>query len=249
MKQVLIFWFCLSLGWGIKAGHNHSDFQVSLNDGGAFSVVFDNYAYPEEYNSFFLSDLDPGSYRMKIFRFYFAGWNCPPKKKMVYNGWVQIPPASILHGQIDCYGNFITVFQGPKFPPPPPPVCAPVYYPSCGGGHYGHGHSCGGYGPGYGSNMMPMNIYDFQNLKNTLAGISFDRTRLQVAQQAVAGNYFTAGQVAEMMRLFSFESNRLDLAKFAWSKTVDRQNYYLVNNAFTFSSSVQELNKYIATQS
>ena len=50
------------------------------------------------------------------------------------------------------------------------------------------------------------------------------------------------------MKLFSFEDSRLDFAKFAYGHTYDLGNYYQINSAFTFSSSVDELNDFIATQ-
>ncbi|MBK7291378.1 MAG: DUF4476 domain-containing protein [Chitinophagaceae bacterium] len=34
-------------------------------------------------------------------------------------------------------------------------------------------------------------------------------------------------QVKEMMLLFTFENNRLEIAKLAFSKTVDKNNYFL----------------------
>jgi hypothetical protein len=48
------------------------------------------------------------------------------------------------------------------------------------------------------------------------------------------------------MLLFTFENNRLDFAKFAYAYTFDTGNYYLVNDAFTFETSIDELNAYIS---
>jgi hypothetical protein len=48
-----------------------------------------------------------------------------------------------------------------------------------------------------------------------------------------------------MMLLFTFEDNKLEVAKYAYRKTVDNRNYVMVNDAFTFSSSRDELAKYI----
>jgi hypothetical protein len=47
------------------------------------------------------------------------------------------------------------------------------------------------------------------------------------------------------MKLFSFESSRLEFAKFAYKYTWDINNYFLLNDAFDFESSIDELNKYI----
>ena len=57
----------------------------------------------------------------------------------------------------------------------------------------------------------------------------------------------TAGQVKDMMSVFSFEGTKLDFAKFAYGRTYDIGNYYMVNDAFTFSTSISDLNEYINT--
>ena len=46
------------------------------------------------------------------------------------------------------------------------------------------------------------------------------------------------------MLLFTFENNRLEIAKYAYGKTVDKGNYFVVNDAFTFNSK-EKLNEYI----
>jgi hypothetical protein len=47
------------------------------------------------------------------------------------------------------------------------------------------------------------------------------------------------------MTLFDFENTKLDFAKFAYDRTYDRANYYKVNDAFEFESSIEDLNRYI----
>jgi hypothetical protein len=48
-----------------------------------------------------------------------------------------------------------------------------------------------------------------------------------------------------MMHCFDFEATRLDFAKFAYGRTFDIGNYYMVNDAFTFETSIDDLNRYI----
>jgi len=53
--------------------------------------------------------------------------------------------------------------------------------------------------------------------------------------------------VKELVGLFTFESSKLEIAKAAYGRTIDKNNFYQVNDAFTFSSSVDELSEYINT--
>jgi hypothetical protein len=74
---------------------------------------------------------------------------------------------------------------------------------------------------------------------------NFDSNRLQIAKQVISTNQLTSAQITDIMRLFSFESSRLEIAKFAYNYVVDPQRYFMVNNAFSFSSSVDDLNRFI----
>ena len=90
---------------------------------------------------------------------------------------------------------------------------------------------------------QPMSTNDFTAAKQTITKQKFDDTKLSTANQIISSNYLSAAQIKELMLLFSFEDTRLKLAKQAYSKCTDPNNYFIVNDAFTFSSSVEELNK------
>lgn len=102
--------------------------------------------------------------------------------------------------------------------------------------------------PGYGGPIgcpWPMQQQDFNGAKATIASRSFEDSKLQIAQQVFNSNCMTSAQVNEIMQLFTFEDSKLDFAKFAYGRTYDIGNYYIVNNAFTFESSIDDLNLYI----
>jgi hypothetical protein len=86
----------------------------------------------------------------------------------------------------------------------------------------------------------------FQSMKQSLRRENFENTRMTLAQQMLSGNYFEASQVREMLQLFSFENNRLELAKHAYRNTTDKKNYYSLYDVFSFSSSKEELSRYIS---
>jgi hypothetical protein len=77
---------------------------------------------------------------------------------------------------------------------------------------------------------------------------SFSDSKLIVAKQAIKGNCLKASQVKTLMMLFDFEDDRLELAKYAYDFTLDKQNYYMVNDAFTFEMTIEELNAYIQSK-
>ncbi len=102
--------------------------------------------------------------------------------------------------------------------------------------------------PGYSGKIgcpWPMSDADFNNVIRSIKSKSFDDTKLTVAKQIVSSNCMLCSQVKEIMLLFSFEETRLDFAKYAYRFVHDIGNYYKLNDAFSFSSSVEELDEYI----
>src|SRR5688572_7588983 len=95
------------------------------------------------------------------------------------------------------------------------------------------------------NNSRAMNNTDFTQAKETLRREWFENTRLETAKQIIDRNYFTSQQVKEIVLLFTFENNRLDIAKYAYGKTVDKGNYFMLNDAFTFNNNKEALKEYI----
>jgi hypothetical protein len=87
-----------------------------------------------------------------------------------------------------------------------------------------------------------MSPSSFSAAKQTISKQSFEDTKLTTAKQIMKSNCLRAQQIKELMLLFSFEESKLELAKFGHDKCVDTNNYFLLNSAFQFESSVEELN-------
>jgi len=111
-------------------------------------------------------------------------------------------------------------------PPPPPPSYLPGYNGPVG---------CG----------QPMLPGDFESMKKSISSKTFEESKMTIAKQIINANCLLSGQVREVMLLFTYEDSRLDFAKYAYGKTYDIGNYYKVNDAFTFESSIDDLNDYI----
>ncbi|AEA42867.1 DUF4476 domain-containing protein [Fluviicola taffensis] len=101
-----------------------------------------------------------------------------------------------------------------------------------------------GYNGNVGCNGYPMSETRFNEVVQSIKSKSFDDSKLTMAKQVINTNCMTSGQVKRLMLLFSFEDTRLDLAKYAYGYTYDIGNYYQLNDAFTFESSIDELNAY-----
>lgn len=92
---------------------------------------------------------------------------------------------------------------------------------------------------------VAMNSTAFQAAKTSVSKQSFSETKMKTAKQVLNGNCMSTAQIVDMMGLFSFEGDKLEFAKSAYAKCTDKGNYFMVNDAFTFSASVSELSDYI----
>lgn len=92
---------------------------------------------------------------------------------------------------------------------------------------------------------MPMSTTEFNDAKKSIESKSFEDTKMTLAKQVGRDRCFTTDQVKSIMGLFSFEDSKLDFAKYAYERTHDIGNYFKLNDAFTFESSVDDLNNFL----
>ena len=93
--------------------------------------------------------------------------------------------------------------------------------------------------------VAPMKATDFAEDKKSIELKSFEDSKLAIAKQVTDVNCLSTNQVKEIIRLFSFEETKLEYAKYAYPYTFDQNNYYKVNDEFTFEATIEELNESI----
>jgi Domain of unknown function (DUF4476) len=100
------------------------------------------------------------------------------------------------------------------------------------------GYSDNGYNKG-------MNDREFSQVLQAISKEWLESNKLKSATQIVTANSLTSAQVKQLVLMFSFESNKLELAKQAYRNTVDKNNYFMINDVFSFSSSKDDLARFI----
>jgi len=164
------------------------------------------------------------SYYSGYYQFLYPGFD----SKVVYGRDNQSRGGSY-HGYQYSHQGHSQVVPPPHHPAPP---------------HGGQGHQ-----PPHGYGHQPcMPQADFARVISTIQRETFENTQLTVAKQITASNILCAAQIAQICNLFAFESTKLDFAKYAYPYCSDKNNYFLINDVFTFSSSKEELNKFIFRQ-
>ncbi|MDR9397495.1 MAG: DUF4476 domain-containing protein [Salibacter sp.] len=91
----------------------------------------------------------------------------------------------------------------------------------------------------------PASDEEYSSIISTIENQSFSDTKLNTAKQFASSKCLTVDQVKGLMEQFSFEDTKLEFAKYAYEHTYDIDNYFKLNDAFSFESSVSELQEYI----
>ena len=94
----------------------------------------------------------------------------------------------------------------------------------------------------------PMTSSTFDALTSQLKKQSFEDNKLQIIRQVLASNCISTAQVKQLVGEFTFEENKLKVAKMCYKKTTDKGNYFTLNDSFSFSSSADELNEFLQSK-
>lgn len=90
-----------------------------------------------------------------------------------------------------------------------------------------------------------MSSPDFDRAIYSIEKEWLDSKKFKMVNDIIAINYFTATQVKRLMNTVTNESQKLDIAKQAFEKTLDKDNYQIVNDEFKYRTSKDELEEFM----
>jgi hypothetical protein len=225
MKKIVYMLAIAMVSFSAKGNHLSSELILDAYGNTLITVGLDNQFYNRPDNRYRILDVEPGTHYLQVMTNSYNPYYYGPYQQVIFSGYVNIPAQSKITARIDRYGRYKVLNVVPLCNAPVvynnPPCPAPVPY------------------------YAPMSGYDFDNLRQSIDSKSFESTRMEIAKQVLSQRYVTTQQVKELMNLLTFESSKLELAKFAFGRTVDKENYFRVNDAFTFESTIHELDDYI----
>lgn len=241
-KLSLLFVLMISIV-SVKAHGNHSiksDFNLKLWNNSSFKIIVDNYHYNNE-NFFKLNNIQPGIHHVKVIKRKKNAHGYGMFTQVLYNGTVNIPRNSRVMATVTPHRKLnLKIIKKHRVGQYHNQHNHNQCVSTCGqtnGNNWGN-NQCGNY-------YNVMSQHSFNQLIKTMNNASFDSRKMNIAKQVIQQNNFSTEQVIALVNQFTFDSSRLKLAKLAYLKTLDKENYFLVNNSFTFNSSVDQLNEYI----
>ena len=251
MKRILLFvtLFTAIALYEVQAAHERTVLTVQMHNNQPVEVYVNGVRHGGVASQHRLVNLNPGQHNLKVVAIsgttHRRGYGHAPAmgRTIVYNGPVQVIHGFRVGTVIDNFGTLqarqqVAIRRGYGQ--------VPVHHAIGRTMGYGQVQHCS---TPVAQPIAPvinhMHPADFDILLNTIANRSFDSTKRQIAANALANNLFTSEQIRLMLQLFSFESNRLEIAQLAYASVVDQQNYYLVYDAFSFESSIRRLETFI----
>lgn len=250
MKRIFTFFTFFILGLTVfAAGYPSGGIIVSSNSRGDVKVILDGRRYESGDNEIRIRDVRAGMHDIKIYRQKNFGLFSSFVKnyELLYDGRLILKEGRQIIIRVDRFGKTdigeqkIRRDKGRDY-----------------NRDYGYDRNdrdadwndrSGGYDHnGYNNYSRAINDRDFDLVIRSMSKEWYENNKMESARHIIATNYFTSEQVGQMIRLFNFENNKLELAKLAYNKTIDPRNYQQVFGELNFSSSKAELSRYIQDQ-
>lgn len=95
---------------------------------------------------------------------------------------------------------------------------------------------------------MAMSQASFDKMKASVEAKPFSDTKMSTAKLATKNACVSVNQVKEICKLFSMDEDKLAYAKYAYAYCVNKSEYYMVSEIFSFSSTTDEFNKFLEEQ-
>jgi hypothetical protein len=201
-------------------------------------IMVDNNRYQGQDNSIVINNLHPGHHTIKVYSFRNQKrniWGNNNSIQLIYSSTLYIRPGYYTGITIDRFGKAIIderAIHGNR-------------RNDDWDDRYNNDNRYNDRSDRNDYSRRPVTEQSFSSIVQTLRREYSENSRLILARQIVDRNYFTTEQVRYMLQLFSFENNKLELAKYAYRNTIDQRNYFVVYDVFSYNNSKEQLAEYI----
>ena len=225
------FFFSLTVA---AAGINDSKLSITVSGSGTIQVVVDNQRYQETDNTVLISNLQPGRHTIQVYKKRSSGrpvfrTNRNDQFELLYSTTINVRPRQFVDIIVNRFGKAMIDER------------SLMAYNEDDDRYDGRDYDRDNYNNDYRS----VSEQEFAYMREQLRRQNFENARVNMAKQIFERNNLSSRQVHQLLQLFSFESNKLELAKAAYRNTADKNNYYLVFDVFSFDRSREELTQYI----
>jgi hypothetical protein len=91
-------------------------------------------------------------------------------------------------------------------------------------------------------------VQNMNSILNAIENESFKSDKMMIAEQSTKKKCLSVNQIKMVMDKFTYEDSKLEFAKMAYMNCPNKDDYYQINEAFTYASSKRDLNEFINNQ-
>lgn len=89
--------------------------------------------------------------------------------------------------------------------------------------------------------VTSINEDKFENIKAKIEEELMDKSKLKLAKELVNSECLKSAQVANIMELMNIDKYKVEFAKFAFGRTIDKENFARVKETLNFSTSKKQI--------
>ncbi len=247
MKKTSTLIIAIILTASIYAYPIQSALSISATITNNMYVLIDGNKYKASSNELLVNDIVPGYHRVQVYQQKMGVRNNPfSSNQLLYSSNILVKPQYHVDIVINRFGKAFIDEQLLDI------NCTntDINYGQ-NDNHWGNNNQWNNDNNNWNNNNWNSNINrtmadaTFEQFVQTLRNESFDNTKMNMAKQILVNNFFTTAQIKAVMQQFTFENNKLDIAKYAYRYTVDKSNYFALANEFTFSNNKEALIRHI----
>jgi len=272
MKKILttLVFLLAGISFAMAMPGPRSMLRLRLSTGGQIMVTIDDRVYDKHAPSLTIGDLPPGRHRIKVYEYRPYRNSKGGRAELVYTSTIKVKPNMFAYGTVDVADGTLRLFSrdlddyyahrdeydrdyyGSDRPPYNDNGDNGYnnnngYNDNTPGGQYndnnGYNDDRGNDNGGYNRNMLSSR--DMDDLRARVNDRITDTDKEKLMKSVLDNRSYTTDQVRAMMGWLSFESTKLDFAKWAYDHVSDRRNFWKLESEFSFSSSKDEFNDYI----
>lgn len=241
--------------------YGYSEFFVQINEPGLYTVRIDDQTISNASGRFRFFDLRPGVKEVYVQR---NGVNLYRSIVSIYNGSRTVAEFRNMQGivilqqvqlsqnnqfQQDFWYGYWNYNPGNNWPGNPNTNPQTPWNPNDPWNNPNNpGNPNNPNNPNWPPRTPGMEANSFSQFKETVRKQSFDSNKITLIKNSAKNAGFTSAQVAELLGLISFDSYKLDAAKYCYDFVVDKANYFKTFDRFQFDSYVKDLSDYIANR-
>lgn len=209
------------------AAKPRSVLTIRLSDNTPLVVTIDNRDYNKYGSNITIGDLPRGWHDLRVYEYveYKRGGG---RAKLLYSGRIKLEAGSLTECVVDARSGRMRMTSSD--------ITVANENPDYAGDRYSEREKM--------DNIL--NNSDLNDLKARVESRITDTEKMDLMKSVLSTRKYYTVQVRTMCNWLTFESTKLDFAKWAFKGVLDKNDYWKLEDIFTFSSSKDEFNKYIS---